>query len=403
MYTILFIILFASAFVTAVILPCVVSLAHKLHLYDMPDSRKIHAMLVPRLGGVVFLPVVTMVVTVTLVILLRINYNVEMLWDSVIVHHFLAYMFGAMALYAVGMYDDIYGVGYRIKFLVQIAAGTALCVSGLWISNLNNIFFIHNLVWWVGMPLTVFFVVYVTNAINLIDGIDGLASGLSAISLAVIALLNMMAGSMIWAMLAVAYLGVVLIFFYYNEYGKAYKTFMGDAGSLTLGYTLAFLVLHFLQSSPVWNPYIHNVGVVAMSTLVIPMLDVVRVLLSRIRDHRNPFLPDKNHIHHKLLRAGLSPFMTMVTLLTISVAIIIINYFMAAYISPTVMIFVDMFLFCLMHLYINVAIGRKERGARIQSRIYSSVGYKLYSLISRLIFCNYKIKSYLCHRNKKSW
>ena len=370
MYTTLFIILCVSAVATFLILPRVVSLAHKLHLYDMPDSRKVHTMPIPRIGGAVFLPVVTMVVTVTLVVLVRVNYNFGVLWDSVAVQHFLAYLFGAMALYAVGVYDDIYGVGYRTKFAVQVAAGVALCVSGLWISNLSYIFFIRDLAWWVGMPLTVFFVVYVTNAINLIDGIDGLASGLSAISLATIAILNVMAGSMTWAILPVAYLGVVLAFFYYNVYGRAYKTFMGDAGSLTLGYTLAFLVLHFWQANPVWNPYFHNVGIVAMSTLVIPMFDVVRVFLSRIRDHRNPFLPDKNHIHHKLLRAGLSPFMTMVTLLAISIGIIAVNYLIAAHISQTLMIIVDILLFCLMHLCINVAIRRRERGGEEYNRAF---------------------------------
>ena len=370
MYTTLLIIFVIAAAVAFWMLPHVVTLSHTLHLYDMPDSRKVHVIPVPRLGGTVFLPIAAIVITATLVVLMRIDYNLHTLWNSVNVQHFLAYISGAMSLYAIGLYDDIHGVGYRTKFLVQTGAAAILCVSGLWISDFSYIFYIHRIAWWIGMPLTVLFVVYVTNAMNLIDGIDGLASGLSIIALIVITILNIQAGSMLWAMLATAYLGVVVVFFGYNVYGNTHKTFMGDAGSLTLGYTLAFLVLHFWQDHPVWNPYFHNVGIVAMSTLILPMFDVVRVFLSRIRDHRNPFLPDKNHIHHKLLRAGLSPFMTMVTLLVISCVIIAINYFMAAYVSQTLMIVIDVALYCLMHACINIAISRKEKDGEEYNRAY---------------------------------
>ena len=143
---------------------------------------------------------------------------------------------------------------------------------------------------------------------------------------------------------------------------------MGDAGSLTLGFTLSFLILHYWQRDPVWNPHFHNVGIVAASTLIIPMLDVVRVMLSRLRDKRNPFLPDKNHIHHKLLRAGLPPHSTMLTLLALSLMVIVINYLMAAYISQTVMIIVDIILFILMHLTINYFIMKNEKGKQEYQR-----------------------------------
>ena len=136
---------------------------------------------------------------------------------------------------------------------------------------------------------------------------------------------------------------------------------MGDAGSLTLGYTLSFIVLHFWQAHPVWNPYLHNIGIIILSTLIIPMLDVVRVMMSRIRDGRNPFLPDKNHIHHKLMRTGLSGRMTMLTILVISIAFIVSNYLVASFLSQTLMVVLDIFFFILMHLIINFFIRRKEK------------------------------------------
>lgn len=93
---------------------------------------------------------------------------------------------------------------------------------------------------------------------------------------------------------------------------------MGDAGSLTLGYVLSFLLLHFWQKTPLWDPFAMNLNMVILSTLLIPLLDVVRVFYSRVREGRNPFTPDKNHIHHRLLRTGMRVRTVMFTLLVLS-------------------------------------------------------------------------------------
>lgn len=341
------------------LMPYVSSISKELHLYDMPDSRKVHKLPIPRTGGLTFLPVATIAIAFTLILMLRFGYDEAMMWKGSAIQHYLAYLAGAMMLFAVGMYDDIHGVGYKVKFFVQIVASSLLCLSGLWIATLGHVFMIDELPFWIGMPFTVVVVVYITNAMNLIDGIDGLASGLSAISFAVIAILNIIDQDFVWVLIPVAFLGVVLSFFYYNVFNREYKLFMGDAGSLTLGFTLSFLVMHFWQREPVWNPHLHNIGIIAVSTLVIPMFDVIRIFFSRIRDGRNPFLPDKNHIHHKLLRTGLSGRMTMVVILSISLLFIICNYLIAE-ISQTLIVVMDIVIFCLMHIVINYFISKKE-------------------------------------------
>lgn len=353
---------FAISFIIGFIaIPRVAHLAHELHLYDMPDSRKVHSLPIPRLGGVVFLP--TIIIATAMVVALATRFGLN--FNTLIYHgapqHFVAYLAGAMLLYCLGIYDDMVGVGYRVKFCVQTAAACLLCVSGLWVASLEHIFFVDSIPFWIGMPLTVFFVVYVTNAMNLIDGIDGLASGLASLSLLCMAVLCVISRDMVWAMLAMAFVGVLTVFFGYNVFGHSNKVFMGDSGSLTLGFTLSFMVLHFWQKNPVWNPHLHNIGIVVLSTLVIPMLDVVRVFMSRVRDGRNPFLPDKNHIHHKLMRTGLSVHVTMVTLLLLSATFILLNYLVATYLSQTLILVLDAVLFCVMHCVINVFIYRHER------------------------------------------
>lgn len=359
-------ILITSTFIIAVFLgiiitPRIVQVARELHFYDMPDSRKVHKLPIPRLGGVAFLPSVLIAIAAVLSIASRFNVSIEELIVNGSVGHFIAYIAGASMLYILGIYDDIYGVSYKYKFVVQILAAVILCVSGLWIASFEHILRIDVIPYWIGMPFTILFVVYLTNAMNLIDGIDGLASGLSIISFSITAVLCSLAGDITWAMLAIAYIGVLAAFFSFNVFGKKNKIFMGDSGSLILGYTLSFMILHFWQANPIWNPVLHNLGIVALSTLIIPMFDVVRVMMSRLRDHRNPFLPDKNHIHHKFLRTGLSPKMTMIALLLLSCFIVLSNYIVATYMSQTLIIVLDIFLFTSVHSILNVFIHHKEQ------------------------------------------
>lgn len=353
-------------FVVAVLIgiysiPRIVSLAHEMHLYDLPDSRKVHKLPIPRLGGVAFLPIVLIATVLVAVVAVRVGLPMSDFMGDDVAIHFLAYIAGGFMLFLTGIYDDVHGVSYRLKFLVQIFASFLLCVSGLWIADMGHVFLVDEIPFWIGMPLTMLFVVYVTNAVNLIDGIDGLASGLSCIAFFVLALLFVVTKDYLWTMLCTAYIGILLTFFYFNVFGKKNKVFMGDAGSLILGYTLSFMIIHFWRANPVWNSGMHNIGIIAISTLIIPSMDVVRVFSSRIRDGRNPFLPDKNHIHHKLLRTGMGAKMTMITILCMSALFIFGNYIVAAYCNQTLIVLLDIVLFFIMHGIINLFIYKRER------------------------------------------
>lgn len=360
-----------------VIIPRILVISHKKRLYDVPDARKVHTMPVPRLGGLSFFPVILM--SMFLVIGFRL-YFWDMDTSSLSFNMLYEYLFlfvGMTLLYLVGVCDDLVGVGYRYKFAVQIAAALLLVLSGNWFDSFGGLFGIYSVPAWIGMPFTVFIVVYITNAINLIDGIDGLASGLCCIALSVLSVIFFLRGQYVYALLAICTLGILMPFWCYNVFGNAnrgHKLFMGDAGSLTLGYVISFLIIHMSVTNEVSptlsNPYM----VIAFSTVLVPLLDVIRVVLHRLREHKNPFLPDKNHFHHKLLRTGMRVRMVMVTILGIAVSFIGLNAWLAWQMNITFLLGINLILWSLLHLTINCFIAKTPVEERIKTKNCKKLG-----------------------------
>lgn len=355
-----------------VIIPRILVISHKKRLYDVPDARKVHTMPVPRLGGLSFFPVILM--SMFLVIGFRL-YFWDMDTSSLSFNMLYEYLFlfvGMTLLYLVGVCDDLVGVGYRYKFAVQIAAAFLLVLSGNWFDSFGGLFGIYSVPVWVGVPFTVFIVVYITNAINLIDGIDGLASGLCCIALSVLSVIFFLRGQYVYALLAICTLGILMPFWCYNVFGNAnrgHKLFMGDAGSLTLGYVISFLIIHMSVTNEVSptlsNPYM----VIAFSTVLVPLLDVIRVVLHRLREHKNPFLPDKNHFHHKLLRTGMRVRMVMVCIIAISAFFILLNSSLAWRVDITYLFFLNLFCWSILYVGLNGLIKRnRERKESEQLR-----------------------------------
>ena len=360
-----------------VIIPRILVISHKKRLYDVPDARKVHTMPVPRLGGLSFFPVILM--SMFLVIGFRL-YFWDMDTSSLSFNMLYEYLFlfvGMTLLYLVGVCDDLVGVGYRYKFAVQIAAAFLLVLSGNWFDSFGGLFGIYSVPAWMGMPFTVFIVVYITNAINLIDGIDGLASGLCCIALSVLSVIFFLRGQYVYALLAVCTLGILMPFWCYNVFGNAnrgHKLFMGDAGSLTLGYVISFLIIHMSVTNEVSptlsNPYM----VIAFSTVLVPLLDVIRVVLHRLREHKNPFLPDKNHFHHKLLRTGMRVRVVMVTILGIAVSFIGLNAWLAWQMNITFLLGINLILWSSLHLTINCFIAKTPVEERIKTKNCKKLG-----------------------------
>ncbi|RKU69428.1 MULTISPECIES: MraY family glycosyltransferase [Parabacteroides] len=356
--------LFISIILSRLIIPRILVVAHRKKLFDIPDERKVHSGIIPRLGGVSFVP--TILFSLAFVTGLRYIVGLEIAIDKLnfIIPEFYFMVCGLMLLYLSGIKDDLVGLRYRSKFIIQTIVACFIPLSGLWINNLYGLFGIHELTPWLGIPFTIFLTVFIVNAINLIDGIDGLASGLSSISLLALGSLYIYYEQWVYAMFAFSTLGVLLPFFYYNVFGQAdrcKKIFMGDTGSLTLGYILAFLAIAYTNNNSERAPYTEGAIVVAFSTLIVPIFDVFRVILVRARNHKGLFNADRNHIHHKFLDMGFSPRKAMISILAMALSFSVINMTLISYVNNNVLFIMDIVVWVGLNLWFDRIRDRKQK------------------------------------------
>lgn len=355
-----------SVVFSMLIIPRILIVALTKRLFDMPNERKIHTGAIPRLGGISFAPTILFSLAfVSAISYLGYLYGLKIPKDITprITPDFYLLTCGLIVLYLAGIKDDLIGLRYHTKFIVQILAASLLPLSGLWINNFYGLFGIYELAPWLGMPLTIFAIVFITNAINLIDGIDGLASGLSATALLILGSLLLHQHMWAYAMLAFSTLGVLIPFFYYNVFGQAEhgrKIFMGDTGSLTLGYILAFLCIRYASYDPEIATNSTGAIVISFSTLIVPMFDVIRVMLVRFRKRKSLFSPDKNHIHHKFLEIECTPHRALLYILGISWAFSSLNIILAPYVNINVLFIGDILIWIVLNVCLDIIENKKK-------------------------------------------
>ena len=362
---------FISLLATAYLIPKILLISIRKHLIDQPNARKVHTCVSSRLGGVAFFPAIFFAIGVTVSVFSRFDTNVM---ENFMTASFIMVMCACVLLYLIGIADDVVGVSWRIKFVFQIMAAGLVTLSGTWVNNLYGICGIWEISAWVGVPLTIFLIVFVINAVNLIDGIDGLASGLSCVALLFLGILFLYEGKETSSLLAFTTLGALIPFFYYNVFGiakKRYKIFMGDTGALVIGLILSILTVKFAclvrkEGVELAYPFI----VVSFSVLLVPGFDVIRVVLHRYRMGQPLFLPDKNHIHHKFLALGCSHRKAMFTILALASLFIILNMALCLYININVLIMLDVVLWTALHVWLTSKIKKKrEELARLEQQL----------------------------------
>ena len=322
-----------GAFVVAlvmswVLIPRILFISFEKKLFDLPDDRKIHTGAVPRLGGVTFFPVFVFAFMMAFAVLCVVHHDVQSLVTIDLISESSLLICGMAIIFLVGVGDDLVGVSPRKKFIAQIIAAAFVPLAGFWINNFYGLFGVNELPVWVGVPFTIFSIVLITNAINLIDGLDGLASGLCAVALAVISYVFFNDGDWLYLLITVIMLGIIIPFFMYNVFGatqRRTKIFLGDTGSLMLGYVLSFILVRYIYCE-------HNVVaggdgrfMIALSLIFVPIFDVLRVMIVRIRRGVSPFLPDKNHLHHKFLAVRFSGAQTLCAIIAIDLLHIVMT------------------------------------------------------------------------------
>lgn len=343
-------------------IPRILVVSFKKKLFDFADERKVHTGVVPRFGGVAFVP--SILVSVSL--MAGISSLVLPGDANVFVVPTLQMAFGLCSLillYFEGIMDDLVGLRYRVKFVIQILCALLIVASGIWLNDFHGLFGLAGLSPWFGVPFSVLLVVFIINAINLIDGIDGLASGLSIVSAFFFGIMFCYEGYWGFAMLAFSLMGTLVPFFYYNVFGDAQKRrkiFMGDTGSQCVGLILSVLAIRLSMTLPDEQPKISGIIIVAFSMLLVPAFDVVRVMIHRFRRHKNVFEADNSHIHHKLLMLGMTHKVAMITILVISMFFVMMNLVLLKVIDINVILLLDIFIWTAFNILLTKAINKKR-------------------------------------------
>lgn len=336
-------------------------MSYKKRLFDYADDRKVHKGAVPRLGGVVFTPCILLSIAAfyALSILLLGSESPAF----ALTYRMTLGIASLLLIYLEGISDDLLHVHYRVKFLVQFLCAILLALSGIWINNFYGLFGLWEVPAWFGMPFSVFLIVFVINAMNLIDGIDGLSSGIGIIALLFLGCLFVQSGSNASSLISFATVGVLITFFCYNVFGKVErgrKIFMGDCGSQTLGFLLALLVIRYSTLEPE-KVMMENPLVASFSLIMIPCFDALRVMIGRMRRGVGPFLPDKTHIHHKLLALGMSQHVALLVILTLVLFFVILNLGLVKVLNVNIILVIDIVLWLLLQEWLTIEIARRKK------------------------------------------
>jgi UDP-GlcNAc:undecaprenyl-phosphate GlcNAc-1-phosphate transferase len=283
-----------ACFLSLVFTPLVIWLCRRNGWYDRLDPRKIHTGRIPRLGGMAIFAAFLLSFIAGLV--LGTGNRRGQYWSS----DLLLLALAVVAVFAAGLVDDFKPVRARYKFLVQLVAAITVVSAGFYFRNLILPFPPYQVDFgWLGYPLSVLWIVGITNAINMIDGMDGLSGGITMIAAGVYGMLYAGLGEPVSALLAFSLAGAIVGYLFFNL--PPARIFLGDAGAYFIGFLLAVLpLLHKGEHSA-------SLGLMgAITVLVVPVYDVFAAIWRRVRDKRPVMDPDRNHLHHKLMGLGLS-------------------------------------------------------------------------------------------------
>jgi len=292
-----------SFLITFFSIPVIVRVSVAKNLFVLPNGRTSHKYATPTLGGIAMFAgiLVSSLLFVQPHDLFNFQYAIA----------------GGLIIFFFGIKDDLTPLTWKLKLLGEILAAIFLISLGDFrITNMHGFLGIHEISYTVSIILSFIVFMGIVNAMNLIDGIDGLAAGIAFLATCIFGLWFYLVGEPAFAYIAVAIIGTLLAYLGFNVFGTTNKIFMGDTGSLLLGYLMTIFVTVFTEhniiSTAPWH--VHNAPMIAFAILFIPLFDTMRVMMIRIFKWKSPFSADRNHIHHRLLKLGLNHMQTTLVL-----------------------------------------------------------------------------------------
>lgn len=300
-----------SLLITIISIPKIIRISYRKGLMDVPGERSSHDRKIPTLGGVALF---FGIVVSTSIFSTELGANYAFFLSAITI------------LFFVGLMDDLLVVAPDKKLYAQLISTTFIIFgSGITINSLQGLFGIYELNYWVGVFLTYVIFIVLINAYNLIDGIDGLASGIGiVISTSFIFIFYRIYDYSI-GLLGVAVLAVLLGFLKYNL-SKSNRIFMGDTGSMLIGFILTFMVIRFLYISGLPSYRLYTAPVLLLYIFCIPVIDTLSVICIRLINKKSPLSADKNHLHHQILNLGFNHIQTTFILVLVNVVFIIVGY-----------------------------------------------------------------------------
>lgn len=313
--------IFGTAFVISFFtFPIAIVVINEFRLHDAPGGRKIHSVSTPSLGGMpIFFGIILSII----------------FWmpiSKISEHKFL--IASLIITFILGLRDDLISLKASQKLIGQlIPASLLIFFADIRFTSLYGLFGIYEIPFWVSVMITIFTFIVVTNAFNLIDGIDGLAGSLGIIAVLFFGTWLMLISEMYHSFFCFAFVGAYLAFLNYNWAPS--KIFMGDTGSLLLGFFIAATTIFFIDTNYYLDeksPFKFQGGIATgMAVIIVPLYDTMRVFVKRIMVGRSPMSPDKNHLHHVLLKFGYKHAGVAVILVAVSLSFVGLVVFLKDY------------------------------------------------------------------------
>ena len=304
--------------ITLIVMPKVVAISKAKNLTALPNGRTSHKGVIPTLGGVGVFTGVVLTIQVAAILFANYSQLIDLMVFNVLI----------LLLLLVGLADDIMKISPKRKLAYQLLVASIFVIAtNLNINSFVGLFGIYKISLLSAILFSIFVIVLVINAYNLIDGIDGLAGVLGAIISIITALLFYYSGHFFYCLISLALVGALIGFLVFN-FSRNRKIFLGDTGSMVVGFVLAIQMITYLSLAGN-NPdkeIFQNAPVIVLALLSYPLLDTLRVFCVRICNKKSPFSADRNHIHHRLIDLGLKHkwATSLIALYTIGITVLVL-------------------------------------------------------------------------------